>query len=878
MRVRVGVLGFNGTRQSGGRVRRARLLATTAFVILSVVTSARAQSTPAGQVQAQAATALPFNIPSQPLASAIRAFGRQSGMQITLSSAPTGSVNTSAVVGRLTPADALDRMLSGTGISAHISGDGGAAMIGSAEIVNAIPQEDGVTQLAPIVIKGGRRASSGSGYRGTPDWVYEEPASVSVISREAIQSSPARNARDLLDTAAGVYANRSEGQNPGVTVNIRGLQDQNRVVTMIDGARQNFQRNGHGSTQRTYVETAFIREIDVEKSGTSGVGGAGALGGSVNFRTVEADDLIEDGRQWGGEANATVGTNEFQFDGASMAAVRLSDSFSVLGGISHKKIGAYDIGENGDIKLYDSSVHDGAAIFTGQDSYSYLLKAEAELTDDLDTSLTWLRNDSDFSQGSYNNDGDLDEDTQQVLNDTLTSSLHWDPDSELIDLNARLWYNHTRNREKRYGSAINDDGFPVNYALGTLGFSIDNTSRFDTSAGSLSLNYGVEAFFDRGKTETLEDYFLNGVDMTATYTGTTPSGDRDVYSAFANATFEHDDWLMAQAGLRYDYYNLSGDASLYGLEVKTIDNRRCRLYFPNGVTCRIWTGTIDRVTVYPENVIPVDNSDGALLPSAMLAVKPVDWLQPFAKYSRSFRPPTIMETFLTGGHPGVNLVENAPNPDLVAEEGNTFELGVNTTTDGLLSADDSVRLKAVGFYREIENYIALGTVHRAETGRDYASYVNVDGTTRMKGIELEASYDAGKWYAGLSYTYLKTDFGTSYNYDGTSYEIEPSIIFVPPRNKFTIDAGMRLFDDKLTIGGRATHVGGTSPNIGVLASNYVTEDYSLYDIYGSYAFNDTVKLRFAVNNVTDVAYVPALGTISLPGPGRTATASLNFKF
>jgi len=35
--------------------------------------------------------------------------------------------------------------------------------------------------------------------------------------------------------------------------------------------------------------------------------------------------------------------------------------------------------------------------------------------------------------------------------------------------------------------------------------------RFDTSAGSLSLNYGVEAFFDRGKTETLEDYFLHQV-------------------------------------------------------------------------------------------------------------------------------------------------------------------------------------------------------------------------------------------------------------------------------------------------------------------------------------------------------------------------------
>jgi hemoglobin/transferrin/lactoferrin receptor protein len=58
----------------------------------------------------------------------------------------------------------------------------------------------------------------------------------------------------------------------------------------------------------------------------------------------------------------------------------------------------------------------------------------------------------------------------------------------------------------------------------------------------------------------------------------------------------------------------------------------------------------------------------------------------------------------------------------------------------------------------------------------------------------------------------------------------------------------------------------------------VTKDYAVFDLYGSYQFNDNLTLRAAINNVTDLAYVPALGTTSLPAPGRTATVSLNLKF
>jgi hemoglobin/transferrin/lactoferrin receptor protein len=853
------------------------LLSTSVFAIAGTATYVAAQTTPTQQSVTRAGVRT-FNILAQPLRGSISEFNRQSGVQVSQASGTIQpETRTNAVIGQFTPQEALRHMLSGTGVAYRFISSDSAVIGGAAQSASGLTGEDGTT-LDTVLITATRNRASGSGFQGTPDWVYEQPSSVSVISREAIQNAPVRNTRDLLDNVAGVYANRSEAQNPGIAVNIRGLQDQNRVVTMIDGARQNFQRSGHGATQRTYVDTAFIREIDVEKSGTSGVGGAGALGGSVNFRTVEADDIITGDKRWGVEVNAGTGTNEFTFDGSGIAAFKLSDSFSVLGGVAHKKVGEYEIGKNGELTLNDLTVDNGSVISTGQEVLATILKAEAEFTDDLKGSLAWLRNDSEFSHGSYDTDGlNITENTQDVLNNTISANLNWDPESDLINLNTRLWYNHTRNKEVRGASTVtNNLDWPVDYRLGTLGVSLDNTSTFDTALGALSLNYGVEAFWDRGKTEADTFYASDGTDLTASFTGANPTGNRDVYSAFANATLEHDDWLVASGGLRYDYYKLHGNTSVFGVETVTRKVYGCTRY--RFGSCIAWGDVDQLVTVYPETVLDVDNSQGEFLPTAMVAVKPYDWLQPFVKYSRSMRPPSIMETFFTGGHPGATVVQYAPNPDLVAEVGDTFEIGANLTQDGLFTADDSFRFKAVGFYRQIDNYISMGTVVRPETGREHTAYVNVDGTTRMKGIELEANYDAGPWYTGISYTHLKTDFGDSYTYAGTAYEVSPSVIFVPPRNKITFDAGVRLFEEKLTLGGRISHVGGTSPNIGQLTANYVSEDYTLYDLYGSYAFNENTKLRVAVNNLTDVAYVPALGTTSYPGPGRTVTASLNFKF
>jgi hemoglobin/transferrin/lactoferrin receptor protein len=838
-----------------------------------------------GAARAQDQAPVSVSVPAGTLESGLLSLGKQANLKLVYASALTTGKQTGGVSGQLTSQAAVEQLLAGTGLSFSFTGVKTVRIFDPSAANDAGATVDGAIALDTIDVSGGAADSaSGSGFQGTPDWVYQTPASVSVVSREAIENSASRNARDLLDTVSGVWVNRTEAQNPGIAVNIRGLGDQNRVVTMIDGARQNFQRNSHGSTQRTYVDTAFIREIDIEKSGTSSVGGAGALGGSVNFRTLGVDDLVADGETFGGEVNAATGTNAYNFSGSASLAFKLSESISVLGGISHKDLGEYAIGQNG-IEAYTRPILGNIAqpMFTGSETWSGLLKTEIDLSEDTQLTLGWMRYQAESSQGDVDEDSAASgEHTQDIVNDTFTASLNWDDDSELIDLKARVWNNALDNEEVRPTKRLYPETH-VDYSFATTGGSLENTSRFDLQPSKLALNYGFEAFRDRGDTKAMSAAIAANPQLAAGFAGLNPGGTRDVASGFANATLDYQDWLTVSGGARYDWYRMQGTATWYHQRQETV----CTRYLfndefgiptpPDQDICIAFVNN-NIITPKPQRV---DQSEGALLPTAMIAVKPTDWLQPFMKYSQSFRPPTIMETFVGGGHPGTIGIEFAPNPDLKPESARTFEFGANIAKDGVFATDDAFRLKMVRFDRSVEDYILVGTIMPDGANKPYNTFLNVNGTTVMRGAEVEANYDAGFYYVGAAYTWLDTEWSKDYTYQGT---IQTSTtgdvinsIYVPPNRKLTIDAGVRLVDQKLVLGGRLTDVGVAKEHFGQLGG-YPTRDYRIYDLYGSYAFTDDVKLRFTIDNVTDVAYVPALGEWAYPAPGRTATTSLNIKY
>lgn len=906
------------------QARRAMLLATTA-VAVSFATPLLAQTgantansqRPGGE---QGATR-PFNIPAQSLSSVVGAFGRQSGLQVTLATPAAGNVRTNAVTGSFTAREALSRLLAGTGVNFRIAGNGRTVVIGTGQSTVDLSAAEGTTVLETITLTGktGRNSIAGSGYQGTPDWVYETPASVSVVGREAIQSAGVRNTRDVFNRVSGVYAGEGNGSFPTVSPNVRGLQESGRVVVSIDGARQNAQRGAAfgGATSYTasagqgYVDVAFIRAVEIEKITNARSGNAGSLGGKVEFRTVSADDLIAEGENKGGEVNISRGTNGYDFQGSVLGAVRSPDGpLSFVAGYSRTIMDEYKVGTKGEARSTALTMKD----LLGRDGWSTFFKGEGDFGD-VKASLSWMHQENDFVQGASEVI-----DRESVRNDSVVAKLDWDPESELIDFKSSLWLNDNMTHElraaRKYAVETNLD-----MGLRSFGGSMENTSRFDTVAGALSLNYGAEAFRDIATSVATSAKIAENPSFASSYTSFSPAGRRDVASLFLNGELEPADWITLSGGVRYDWSRLKGSATYYSVRdymvtttvpCDAIRNHYTALDYFNQVfapanpswaaryalyLARVWpttsancmpgTGTTTNtpVTEYPEHNVDIDRTYSAWLPSATIELKPVDWFRPYVSYSQSLRPPTILEAFFAGARPGDSPgYEYAPNQALRAEKATTYEIGANMSFDGVLLDDDSIRIKMAAFRREVKDYIALGYLVTDQVlDRTYTSFVNLDGTTYMRGLEFEGNYDARSFWIGGSATFLKTEWPekTQVFSNGTTTTTGEIVAWpgdVAPKVKLTLDGGMRFFDEKFSLGARLNHVTPTQSRTLDTEGNLreVTDPYTTVDLYGSYAFNDKATLRFAVNNLTDRKYIPAASAYT--APGRTFIATMNVKF
>ncbi|WP_109317162.1 TonB-dependent receptor [Pseudovibrio ascidiaceicola] len=787
-----------------------------------------------------------FNIPAGFLSAALLQVGQQAGIRLSVNAQSIKGINVSGFKELMTAQGALDVLLDGTGLVYEIDPSG---IIIISSLQDTVSDGGGDPSLLPVVVT----ASSGdaAGWQGAPEWVYETPRAISVIGRDEIKNSNARGAADLFAGVPGVNV-ADNPQDPGISINIRGLQDQNRVNVMIDGARQNFQKAGHSEVGRFYIDPAFVKQVEIEKSATSGVGGAGAMGGIVNFRTIEASDLMKSDKSYGVEGKLGAGTNAYNFNGNLAAGVEFTENISFAAGISKKNLGKYESGSNGSLKYSETGK---PVVFTGSEALSWLTKLNLRLGDDHELVLGALGFHDAFTNstvdGGFRNNSD-------VSNITGTATYTWQPDDNWFDLEAKIWANHTQNDQERTARTGGPSTIYNDVIMQTFGGSLQNTSEFDFRLGNLSWNVGVEAFYDDGDRKTKKANLTNDPDNV--WFGTDPVGTRSVFSAFNQLTFEHNEWLELGAGLRYDQFQLKGDSTFYRL-----DNS----FLPS------------LVKEY------IENSGNRLSPTFSVAITPLDGLQFFGKYSDGYRIPTIMETLLGGQHinGGTNFL---PNPALLPETSRTWEAGVNISLDDKILANDRLRMKISYFTRKIDNYTAQGPVWDIDPATSLpkaigTQYVNFLDTVGMQGFEIEALYDAGLFYGGVSASRTYTDLPELARYADkdpyTSPELSGSIVLInaAPQTKLNLDAGFRLFDEKVVVGGRMKYVK-PDTQVGVLASGYEATEYTIVDLYGSYEFNENATLRVDVSNLGDVAYVDALTAGGFPSPGRTITAALNFTF
>lgn len=674
--------------------------------------------------------------------------------------------------------------------------------------------EAGTTRLKRLVVGADHSAAD----------ITDTPAAVLTIDAETFRERFAGDANDAIRSTPGAFT-REQAEQPGIVVNVRGMQGMGRVNTMIDGVPQTFRNlSGHGGTfdNMAYVDPNMLVGVDINRGAVAGNEGLGTLSGSANFRTIGVDDVLLPGKDLGGLTTLQAGTNGYNFSRLTAAGWRHplenEGSVSVMGALSGSNFSNY---RNGDGIPYP---YDAA-----QQPHSGLFKFDFAPDSDHSLQLGAIWYDNQFAVESAGYDW-------LISNRTYTAKYAYRPGDNLVDLKINAYLNVT---DVSMAGATIDSMFAGRDGTNTgLGFDINNTSTWD-------INDRTSVKFLYGGAINSDDYEGNDA------RGANPDGRLVKSGAFMDATLTSGIFGLT-TGIRYDAWNLSGVTEYLK---------------PGTPGCAAGhDGLCDGARL--------SRDGGEWNPKVGVTVTPRDWLQVYANYSYSMRPPTASEMFYPGGHnfDGTGDPINN-NPDLLPERQKGLDIGVNLRGDDLFLPGDQGYVKLSYFSNRISDYITY-----AYDDNNEAKWVNLPGTTDMQGVELEGGYDMGRAYARLAVTIADT---TQPIGEGAGFGNDVGTL---PDDFATLDAGMRFFEQKLTLGGRVRYTGDSIQVFFDEKDTMLRPSYTLVDLHGSWKINDNVRAFFSVENLLDKGYWTAnTGTSDIftgitNGRGRTIMLGATARF
>ncbi|MDP8568347.1 TonB-dependent siderophore receptor [Methylophilus aquaticus] len=238
------------------------------------------------------AHAVELNIPAQPLDKALNSLAHQTGERIIFSTALTEQKQASALKGDYTLRQALEKLLTGSGLELKPMQGGGYTLVKHA----VIPHESEPVQLSEVSVSGsveqerangrvkGYVARRNSTATKTDSAILEAPQSVSVITRDQMTMQAVQSVGEALRYSAGIVA-EANGPDPRAdTIGMRGFsigRDQFR-----DGLR-NYAFNNQGGT---VVEPFGLERVEVLRGPSSILYGQGAPGGLVNLVSKRPTD------------------------------------------------------------------------------------------------------------------------------------------------------------------------------------------------------------------------------------------------------------------------------------------------------------------------------------------------------------------------------------------------------------------------------------------------------------------------------------------------------------------------------------------------------------------------------------------------------------
>ncbi len=583
--------------------------------------------------------------------------------------------------------------------------------------------------------------------------VADTPLAAQTVEAEQIRTKEINSIQDLGRTLEpGVDYIKSEGG-----IFIRGLGGP-RVATLIDGVPIPFLSNDarSGSGGPTTVTNAqgggdsfsfsSLSSLDVVRGADSSRIGTGALGGALVLRTLEPDDLIRDGKDWGSIAKLTYDSADNSFDGSVAVAKRIQQ-YSLLFS------GGYKAGD--ERQTYGSDDSLGAtrteANPAESDQNNLLFKFQRDFDGGHALGLTLERFDREIKtdlrtlQGATTNSSRV----YQVGNynghdDTLRErvSLNYDYDATapggLVEAATLTpyWQRITKNAGSegvRVGTVAGPwyrDNELEETDIGTTGAI---STRLTTGTLDHEITFGGDGAYLQSRS------FLTGIDACSLGTASPSAIANSCPALHANqsdmpdvdgkrlglyvddAVAINDSGLTLTPGLRFDWYDY--------------DPKESANYSNN--------------SGFGAFGLP-EGSDGSRLSPKLLGSYQVSPdIDVFAQWSMAYRAPTMSELYLNFSNPAQGYAVTG-NPDLKPETANGFALGASFDRDDL-QAGFTV------FYNKYKNFIDTNSVNTADFPFGLTTNIN-RANVRIVGVEINASksFDSGiNLHGGVAYAYGK---------------------------------------------------------------------------------------------------------------------------
>lgn len=676
-----------------------------------------------------------------------------------------------------------------------------------------------------------------------PIETFDYPGQVTVIEKDVIEDFNPSTIADVFDAVPG--ANIGGGpRRTGQTPDVRGLTGEG-VLVLFDGARQSF-LSGHDG--RFFVDPDLVQAVEVVRGPTSALYGSGALGGVIALRTVTANDLLNVDETAAIKIGSGFQSVNDEFRMTGTGAWRTDDGLvDVIGNFTLRDSGDIELGNNLTLEADDQIL-------------SSLLKTTIRPSDGLTLSASWIRFGGDSldpnnPQGNNNATSGNANVARDIDSNTVQGAINYVPfGSNLIDANLVGYYTKNTVDEDEVDTAR-----LISREVETIGVSLDNRSRFQIgSSTKITLTYGGEYYRDEqvGRDNVTTDGTRGGV----------PDATGKFYGLFAQAELAFDRPLGAPGmltiipGVRWDKFENSAIGEL-------------------------------------------STDDSATSPKIGLSYKPVEEVVIFGNWARAFRAPSFNEIYADNIHfqiPNLSVpgplgpfgppafVTNffVPNPDLVSEQSETWEVGAGFNLTDILFDGDRFSTKGSYYQSDVKNLIDLEVnipftcfltpdalppaAPPCGSGQAFGNFsrnINVTNA-RINGAEVESYYDS-------DYFYVRANFATIDGRDNNSGEfvglLTPSTVFV--------DTGVKWPSQDLRLGGRVTMAADFNE---VNDPTLARDGFTVGDVYvvwePSRGTLDGMRLDLGVDNVTDSNFEVVAAGVAQPGRNFKAAISWRRQF